>query len=264
MLNLLSFEKYLIMTKIKFYLVIAMTLYYLSGNCQDTIVNVDGNKFHMKYFGDGDVTVLFECGMGMDLTTWSSIEDRVALFSKVFMYDRLGLGQSCTSSRERTIPNMVHELKTLLEKENIKPPYVMAAHSMGSYIARYFISQYPEEVKGLLLLDPSSETYYDSLSPEEQRLNQEFGNNYYSRQPAGTQNEWKNFLTNREYIYGLQIPNNIPVILVSTNSWNMTPSQAGIIQNHQNAKHIVLEGSHDVYNVYPEIIIEYIKELVQQ
>jgi pimeloyl-ACP methyl ester carboxylesterase len=215
----------------------------------------------MKYFGKGDITVIFECGMGMDLTTWRSIEDSVASFAKVFMYDRLGLGQSGPTSHDRTIPNMVCELKALLDHEDINPPYILVPHSMGGYIARYFINQFPDDVKGLLLLDPSAETHFDSLSPDEQRLNQEFGNNYYKTQPIGTQNEWKSFLLNRKYIWGLQIPNNIPVILVSTNSWNMTPSQSMIIENHPNAKHIILEGRHDVYNVYPDSIIGFIKEL---
>jgi pimeloyl-ACP methyl ester carboxylesterase len=216
----------------------------------------------MKYFCKGNMTVIFECGLGMDLTSWRSIEDSVATFSKVFMYDRLGLGQSDSTSRDRTIPNMVCELKALLDHENIKPPYILVPHSMGSYIARYYINQYPNEVKGILLLDPSAETYFDSLSPDGQRLDQEFGNNYYKTQPIGSQNEWRSYLPNRKYIWGLQIPNNIPVILVSTNSWNLTPSQSKIIEKHPNAKHVILEGSHDVYNIYPERIIGFIKELV--
>jgi len=241
-----------------------MTIFYFSGHCQDTIVKVNGSDFHISYFGVGETTVLFECGLGMELTTWRNIDDSVATFSKVFMYDRAGLGQSDTTSKERTLPNMVKELKELLIQENIQPSYVLVAHSMGSYIARYFISQYPDEVKGLLLLDPSAETYYDSLTTEEQKKNQEIGNNFYSKQPIGSQKEWEQFLSNRRYIYDVQIPNNIPVTLVSTNSWNMTPSQSRIIREHSNAKQIILEGRHDVYNVYPEKIIAYIKELVKE
>jgi homoserine acetyltransferase len=159
---------------------------------------------------------------------------------------------------------MVSELRTLLNHENIKPPYILVPHSMGSYIARYYMSLYPEEVKGILLLDPSAETFYDNLSPEDQIKDQEFGDNYYKTQPVGSQNEWKLFLSNRKYMFELQIPDNIPVVLVSTNSWNLTPFQAKIIEKHPKAKHIILEGGHDVYNVYPEKIIGLIKDLVKQ
>ena len=252
------------MKKYRLFFLILSMFYYFTGYCQDTIVSVNGLKYHVKCIGKGDMTVIFECGMGMDLTTWRGIEDSVAIFSKVFMYDRLGLGQSDTTSRDRTIPNMVSELRALLNHENIKPPYILVPHSMGSYIARYYMNLYPEEVKGILFLDPSAETYYDNLTPEEQIRDQEIGNNYYKTQSIGSQNERKFYLSNRRYMSELQIPNNIPVVLVSTNSWNLTPSQSKIIEEHPKAKHVILEGRHDVYNVYPERIIGLIKDLVKQ
>jgi pimeloyl-ACP methyl ester carboxylesterase len=55
---------------------------------------------------------------------------------------------------------MVSELCDILSEEEIKPPCVLVGHSLGGFITRYFISLYPEEVAGLLLLDPAPEGYW--------------------------------------------------------------------------------------------------------
>jgi pimeloyl-ACP methyl ester carboxylesterase len=134
---------------------------------QERYISIDGQKFRIKEFGVGDVTVIFESGMSDSLEAWRAIPDTVALFTHVFLYDRADIGKSDTSRLERTIPNMVLELKSILKHEKINPPYILVGHSLGGYITRFFSSQFPDDVKGLLLLDPAPEAYWENMTKKE-------------------------------------------------------------------------------------------------
>jgi pimeloyl-ACP methyl ester carboxylesterase len=46
-----------------------------------------------------------------------------------------------------------------------KGPYVIVAHSWGGLNVRLYASTYPDEVSGLVLLDPGSEFMQDALTP---------------------------------------------------------------------------------------------------
>lgn len=57
----------------------------------------------------------------------------------------------------RTSDEIARELHTLLHNAGVNPPYVFAGHSLGGYIIRCFRGQYPNEVVGMVLVDPSQE-----------------------------------------------------------------------------------------------------------
>jgi pimeloyl-ACP methyl ester carboxylesterase len=50
-----------------------------------------------------------------------------------------------------------YELHALLAAARVKGPYVLVGHSIGGLIARVYAEQYPAEVAGLVLLDPTHE-----------------------------------------------------------------------------------------------------------
>ncbi len=52
-----------------------------------------------------------------------------------------------------TQPLIVSELRTELDRRNIRPPYVLVGHSLGGLYMQYFARNYPSEVSGLLLVD---------------------------------------------------------------------------------------------------------------
>ncbi len=53
--------------------------------------------------------------------------------------------------------HIVEELHTLLDKSQISRPLLLVGHSYGGPIVRTFESRYPNEVSGLVLVDPSDE-----------------------------------------------------------------------------------------------------------
>ena len=48
---------------------------------------------------------------------------------------------------------MVAELRSLMQRAGVKPPYVLVGHSLGGIYMLDFAQRYPEEVAGLVLVD---------------------------------------------------------------------------------------------------------------
>jgi pimeloyl-ACP methyl ester carboxylesterase len=249
--------------KMKDILLIVLLLSFINLFGQERYTNINGQKYRIKDLGKGDITVILESGMSDSLEVWDSIPDSISEFTRVFLYDRADIGKSDTSLVERTIPNMVNELKSILQQENIKPPYILVGHSLGGLITRYFSSEYSDEAKGLLLLDPSPEAFWDEMSKRQLKKYIKGGNEWYETKfPPRYRKEWYQFLPNLEYMKNLHIPGDLPIILVSASAWNWYKYQSKMLVGFENTKHIELEGQHHIYKDHPDLIVEYIRELL--
>jgi pimeloyl-ACP methyl ester carboxylesterase len=236
---------------------------YLYG--QERYADIDGQKYRIKEFGYGETTVIFENGMSDSLEVWGTIPDSIAKNARVFLYDRADIGKSDTSRIERTIPNMVFELRSILKNQNISPPYILVGHSLGGLITRYFASKYPEEVKGLLLLDPAPESFWKSMSKKELKAYIKGGTEWYeSKFTPKYRKEWYQFIPNLDYMNNLNIDRHLPVILVSATAWNWYKYHEDILRGLENSKHMELEGEHHIFKNHPDLIINYIDELLNK
>lgn len=122
-----------------------------------TTVSIGDRQLFYTCSGTGSPTVVLEAGMGDTLETWVQVQGAVARFARVLTYDRAGLGQSDIPLRPRTCQNMVDDLSALLAGAQISPPYVLVGHSFGGLLVRQFASQHPEDVIGMVLVDPTHE-----------------------------------------------------------------------------------------------------------
>jgi pimeloyl-ACP methyl ester carboxylesterase len=242
---------------------IVFVLSCLSLYGQENYSNIDGQKYRIKEMGEGDITVIFESGMSDSLEVWGSIPDSIAKFTRVFLYDRADMGKSDSSKLERTIPNIVHELKRILKQEAIMPPYILVGHSLGGLITRYFSSEYSDDVKGLLLLDPAPEAYWEAMSDKQLQEYIVGGNEWYrTRFAPKYRKEWYQFIPNLKYMKNLKISRDLPIILVSATEWHWYKYQSKILTGFKNAKHIELDGKHHIFQDHPDLTICYIKELL--
>ncbi len=233
--------------------------------CQERYVVIDQQKYRIKEFGKGDITVIFESGMSDSIEVWGGIPDSIAKYTRVFLYDRADIGKSDTSRIERTIPNMVLELKAILEDQKINPPYILVGHSLGGLITRYFSSNYPNEVKGLLLLDPAPESYWNSMSKRDLNKYIKGGTEWYETKfPEKYRREWYQFIPNLVYMNNLNIDKHLPLILVSATAWNWYKYHEDILEGFENAKHVELEGEHHIFKNHPDLIVKYINELLNK
>ena len=104
--------------------------------------------------GAGDVTVVFESGLGDDWTPWESTARAVAAKARVFAYSRPGYGTSEPSPEPRDPARIVEALRSLLSARGYAPPYLLVGHSFGGVYMELFAKAHPEEVVGVVLVDP--------------------------------------------------------------------------------------------------------------
>ncbi len=122
-----------------------------------TLVQVGGYQLHIHKQGSGSPTILMEAGSGETSLSWRDIPTELAKHATVVTYDRAGYAWSESAPTERTGANIVKELHSALEKENIRGPYVMVGHSLGGMYVRLFAQTYTSEVQSLVLIDARPE-----------------------------------------------------------------------------------------------------------
>jgi pimeloyl-ACP methyl ester carboxylesterase len=104
--------------------------------------------------GAGDATVVFESGLGDDWRPWQLVAPEVAEQARVFAYSRPGYGQSEPTTEPRDAEHIVADLRALLAARGYAPPYVLVGHSLGGGYMELFAKAHPEEVAGVVLVDP--------------------------------------------------------------------------------------------------------------
>jgi pimeloyl-ACP methyl ester carboxylesterase len=129
------------------------------------LVDVGGYRLHINCTGEGSPTVVIESGWRDFSATWGWVQPEVAKTTRICTYDRAGMGWSEASPQPRTAREFAKELHTLLEKANVPGPYVLVGHSMGGYTVRVYAHDYPEEVAGLVLIDPQNLSIEDGTTP---------------------------------------------------------------------------------------------------
>lgn len=114
-------------------------------------IDVGGYYLHLYLKGQGSPTVIIEHSLG-GIDGYFLI-DQIAPLTQVCIYDRAGYGWSDNSPKKRCSEEIVRELNLLLEKAEIKPPYILVGNSFGSYNVRLFAHYFPQKVLGLVLTD---------------------------------------------------------------------------------------------------------------
>ena len=85
---------------------------------------------------------------------WDQVASEVALHARIFAYSRPGFGASSPATTPRDPKQIVEELRALLAPEGYAPPYVLVGHSMGGTYMELFAKSHPDEVVGVVLVNP--------------------------------------------------------------------------------------------------------------
>ncbi|KGR77980.1 alpha/beta fold hydrolase [Ureibacillus manganicus] len=237
---------------------------------KEMYVQINVCKLYAKLVGEnkGKPTIVMDAGYGDTSKVWDSLISDLSKLSDVLVYDRAGLGKSETSSKPRTSSEMVRELHELLDKVNIKPPYILVGHSFGGVNTRLYATEYENEVFGLVLVDSTPEEYRERFLPT---MPQEF-QQAYNKQFIYEGN-YDEFMKSLKQLKNTRRMLNVPLIVLSAGKkahyskesqalWH--EMQREILEISSNGEFIIAENSaHYIQNDEPEVIVSAIKRLIE-
>ena len=121
------------------------------------LIDVGGRRLHVHCTGSGSPTVVIEAGASSFALDFSLVQPEVARIQRVCSYDRAGMGWSEARSGVDTPTRVVSDLRAMLGASGEKPPYVMVGASFGALYVRLYQLEHPDDVGGLVLIDPATE-----------------------------------------------------------------------------------------------------------
>jgi pimeloyl-ACP methyl ester carboxylesterase len=121
------------------------------------LVDIGGRRLNVLCTGKGSPTVILEAGLVADSTAWRLVQPAISRRTRVCSYDRAGLGFSDPAGPPRDAAAIVRDLHALLRGAGIAPPYVLVGWSSGGLYTRLYQYRFPNEIAGLVEVDPDSE-----------------------------------------------------------------------------------------------------------
>ena len=132
------------------------------------LIDVGGWRLHLVCSGAGTPAVVMDAALGGSSISWSLIQPGVARMTRACSYDRAGFGWSDAGPMPRTAGRAADELRVLLDRAAIPPPYLIVGHSFGGLVMRIFAARYRTDVVGLVLVDPAHPEDWVRPAPKEQ------------------------------------------------------------------------------------------------
>jgi len=132
------------------------------------IVEVNNHNINVYISGNSnsDITLVFMSGAG----TCSPTLDFKTLYSlfendyQIAVVEKAGYGFSDISDIDRDIDTILFETRESLNKAGVKSnKYILFPHSMSGIEALYWANKYPDEIKGIVGLDPAVPKAYENM-----------------------------------------------------------------------------------------------------
>lgn len=109
----------------------------------------------------GKPTIVLEAGQGNDSAELASVASALGRRWRVCTYDRAGLGRSDPpSGLPRTFPELLEDERAVLTHGPMRPPFVLAGHSLGAMLDLLYMQRHPAGISGVVAMNPGP-TYRD-------------------------------------------------------------------------------------------------------
>lgn len=126
--------------------------------------------------GKGNSVVLLH-GFLENNTMWNTVVEKISKRNRVICIDLLGHGKTGSIGYIHSMEEMAEAVKTVLQELKIRRA-IFIGHSMGGYVALAFAEKYPKNVKGLCLLNSTSQADSEERKKLRLRANEMAKENY--------------------------------------------------------------------------------------
>ena len=206
--------------------------------------------------------------------TWGGLTADLARFARVVTYDRPGYGQSAPCPHPRSASVIAQELHEALGILGIDSPYILGGWSLGGSFARVFGAIYPDDVAGLVLIDPAPDDFYERAAREHPDIWQpmlEEQNRQIASGAQGTQAEWAAWDLTMSEARRSDAGIRAPIILL-TATRDDDGLQSIWIDEHRkwaarmpDLHHRLVEDSgHAIFRDKPDVVIEAVRGMVDR
>ena len=239
----------------------------------------NGQAMHAYVKGSGDKTIVMLSGWGTEnpIDDFKPLADKLSDKFRVVILEYFGYGTSTITSKKRTNENIVNEMRIVLDKLSLKPPYILMPHSMSGIYSLYYADKYPDEVESIIGIDMSL--------PQKQLERWQNGSfkKLLSEELDGANisivNQWNEFYDNSKEIENVRYPSDLPVLVFLATeqvnlvdnmikSGNMKTSWKDINKNMITNSYIqnieVLEGTHYLHHEQADKISKISKEFIER
>jgi hypothetical protein len=238
------------------------------------MVDVGSHRLNLLQLGIGTPTVVFDSGFSDSLEAWSKIQPEISKYATTISYDRAGLGASEVGPSPRSAKQIAIELKTALDNVGAVPPYILVGWSGGGLFQTVFAATYPNDVAGLILVDPATAEHYDHMQSTQEWASA-FGN--LDSLSAGYRGQLEALSMTKRQVRDSWPLTETPVSLITAMKplggwpfsnesdmeyWKSTHEY--LVKNSPNTVHIIVEDSTHLMPVQePSIIIGVIKQHIE-
>ncbi len=240
----------------------------------DRVVEIEGKRgLYVRCTGSGSPTVVMEAGDGDTSDQYAFAEDEVAKKTRSCVYDRANLGRSDPAPGPRQLPDLVGDLKQLLDSAEIPGPYVLVGTSGGGYIIAGYAYEHPDQVAGMVFVETPAPWINADPPPEVVK----------ETDPDNPENiERRDYLqVERDAWEARRRIGNIPVRVITADypeaEINEVPFpdvrgdmrrnvelQRGWLVLSPQAKQIVVHTGHSVEEAEPEVVTDAILDVVRE
>jgi pimeloyl-ACP methyl ester carboxylesterase len=123
------------------------------------LVDLGTHKMHLwcegEASGSNSPTIVLDSGAGVFSTSWRFVVEDLSRDNRVCAFDRSGLGWSEPSTQPLDSLQANRELKQLLDQAGVEKPFIYVGHSLGAMMGQTYHDQYPDDLAGLLMIEPA-------------------------------------------------------------------------------------------------------------
>lgn len=120
---------------------------------------INGTELYVKTLGTGEPIVIVHGGPGMDHSYFLPQFNELAKYYKLIFYDQRasGLSSANVDTNSITMKNFVKDLEGIRKYFGIEKMNLLG-HSWGGLVAMFYTIKYPENLKSLILSNPTPPT----------------------------------------------------------------------------------------------------------